>query len=224
MVDPVSFKQSGALHIPGLVRGTLAQWIAATHASFARNRPGHRIADCAALGKLAQNLLEQRVLSNVVEGPWRCVRAIAFNKSPEANWALGWHQDRTIAAKRRAAIAGYTVWSKKDGIEHVEPPFALLARMITMRIHLDPVDEHNGPLLVALGTHAQGRIAEADIDDCVARSEVQTCTALAGDAWLYATPVLHASARSSSSAQRRVLHLDFSRDSLPEPLEWAGIG
>jgi hypothetical protein len=27
------------------------------------------------------------------------VRAILFNKTPEANWSLAWHQDRTICVK-----------------------------------------------------------------------------------------------------------------------------
>jgi len=27
------------------------------------------------------------------------VRAIMFDKTPGANWSLGWHQDRTIAVR-----------------------------------------------------------------------------------------------------------------------------
>jgi hypothetical protein len=42
------------------------------------------------IGRLAQNFLGQSS---------RAVRAVMFDKSPDANWALGWHQDRTIAVQ-----------------------------------------------------------------------------------------------------------------------------
>lgn len=149
---------------------------------------------------------------------------MAFNKTPQANWSLGWHQDRTIAVACRESVSGFEVWSIKDGLTHVEPPFSLLERMVTLRVHLDPVDGNNAPLLVAKGSHRLGKVAESAIQDMVDASEIGTCLAERGDGWLYATPVLHASARSTSERERRVIHLDFSRDSLPAPLEWAGIG
>jgi len=38
----------------------------------------------------------------------------------------------------------------------VEPPPALQAMMITLRVHLDRVDEANAPLLVAPGSQGVG--------------------------------------------------------------------
>ena len=35
------------------------------------------------------------------------VRAIFFDKSPEQNWGLTWHQDRTIAVRRRIEVEGF---------------------------------------------------------------------------------------------------------------------
>ena len=37
----------------------------------------------------------------------RPVRAILFDKRASDNWALGWHQDRTIAVRERYEVAGY---------------------------------------------------------------------------------------------------------------------
>src|SRR5918997_2911702 len=71
------------------------------------------------------------------------VRAILFDKSEGANWALGWHQDRTIAVRERIAVEGFNNWTVKAGTTHVEPPFAILERMITVRIHLDDVETDN---------------------------------------------------------------------------------
>jgi hypothetical protein len=151
----------------------------------------------------------------------RPVRAIAFDKSPETNWALGWHQDRTINVAARAEVEGYGPWTVKQGSPHVEPPFALIAGMLTLRIHLDPVMADNAPLEIALGSHQKGYIAEPDVPLVVASSPRATCLAQPGDVWAYATPILHASQASRSPARRRVLQVDFSAAALPPPLEWA---
>lgn len=219
-----TFERNGALRLPRLVHDRLGEWREATEPFFALGKPGHRISDCPKLARLAGQIVESCRFTAVVGGDWRCVRAIAFNKSPDNNWSLGWHQDRTIAVARRAAAPGYTVWSSKDGLTHVEPPFALLERMVTLRVHLDDVTTANAPLLVALGSHNHGKVAEPDIASAVERSSVEVCLAEAGDGWIYATPILHASARSASGLSRRTIQLDFSRDILPAPLEWAGIG
>jgi ectoine hydroxylase-related dioxygenase (phytanoyl-CoA dioxygenase family) len=151
----------------------------------------------------------------------RPVRAIAFDKSPEANWALGWHQDRTINVAARAEVAGYGPWTVKQGSPHVEPPFAMIAGMLTLRIHLDPVTQDNAPLEIALGSHRRGYIAEPDVPSAVANCARAACLAAPGDVWAYATPILHASQASRSPARRRVLQVDFSAAALPQPLEWA---
>ncbi|MEZ5299860.1 MAG: hypothetical protein R3F11_04210 [Verrucomicrobiales bacterium] len=35
------------------------------------------------------------------------VRAIYFDKSPESNWGVAWHQDLTIAVAARAVVPGF---------------------------------------------------------------------------------------------------------------------
>jgi len=159
--------------------------------------------------------------SQLLGRPARPVRAIAFDKSPDANWALGWHQDRTINVAARAEVAGFGPWTVKQGHLHVQPPFALIEAMRTLRIHLDPVTPDNAPLEIALGSHREGLIAEPRIAEVVAARESRACLAAPGDVWAYATPILHASRRSASAGPRRVLQVDYSADRLPAPLEWA---
>lgn len=151
------------------------------------------------------------------------VRALLFDKSAATNWALGWHQDRTIVVRERREVAGYGPWTVKQGLQHVAPPFALLAGMMTMRVHIDPVPADNAPLLVALGSHRRGRIAEEDVEAVVARSDIHACLAERGDVWLYATPILHASHAAVRPARRRVLQIDFAAQTLPGGLAWLGI-
>lgn len=167
-------------------------------------------------------LLGPEALGALVPG-MRPVRAILFDKSAQTNWALGWHQDRTIAVRARVDLPGFGPWSVKQGLVHVEPPFAPIEAMRTMRVHLDPVPEDNAPLLVAPGSHRLGRIAEAALAGVVQRCGSAMCLAEAGDVWLYAMPIVHASAAASGGRHRRVLQVDFSSEPLPGALEWLGL-
>ncbi|QDF42453.2 phytanoyl-CoA dioxygenase family protein [Bradyrhizobium symbiodeficiens] len=153
----------------------------------------------------------------------RPVRALLFDKTAAANWALGWHQDRTIAVKARVPVDSFKTWSIKSGMHHVEPPFALLSGMVTLRVHIDPVPAGNAPLLIAPGSHKLGRIAEEDVRDVVRRCGTVACLAEPGDVWLYATSILHASDAATTPMHRRVLQVDFSVGELPGGLEWLGI-
>ena len=151
----------------------------------------------------------------------RAVRALLFDKHEANNWALGWHQDRTIAVKKRKEVQGFAPWTIKAGTPHVAPPIALLERMVTVRVHFDDVDQDNAPLIVSPGSHRRGLIAERDIESVVAECGEHACLAEAGDVWIYATPILHASDRAAHPRRRRVLQIDYSADNLPGGLEWA---
>jgi ectoine hydroxylase-related dioxygenase (phytanoyl-CoA dioxygenase family) len=139
------------------------------------------------------------------------------------NWALGWHQDRTICVKERRKAPGFGPWTVKAGMVHVGPPTELLARMVTVRAHLEDVPITNAPLMIVPGSHRLGRIPEKEIDGVVAKCGTTICVAEAGDAWLYSTPILHASDAATPPRSRRVLQVDYAAESLPHGLEWLGI-
>ncbi len=150
----------------------------------------------------------------------RAVRAVWFDKTPEANWLVPWHQDRTIAVRQRHDVPGYGPWSLKHGTCHVEPPFALLARMLTVRLHIDDCPISNAPLEVAIGSH-RAQVAAADAAAIAEKSARLMCLAMAGDLWVYKTPILHRSARATVPGRRRVLQLDYCSHALADGLQWA---
>jgi hypothetical protein len=164
-----------------------------------------------------------RLAGSLMAGRPSPVRALLFDKTVTANWALAWHQDRVMAVRERLNVEGFGPWTRKAGAYHVAPPPELLARMRTFRIHLDPVPETNAPLLIAPGSHGLGRIAERDVLGVVEACGVAACTAAVGDVWLYATPILHASARAERPMRRRVLQVDFAAEPLPGGLQWLGV-
>lgn len=172
------------------------------------------LAPDSALTGLAQRHLGQSPVA---------VRAVVFDKSPATNWGVPWHQDRTIAVKSREALDGFEVWSRKDGIDHVEPPMSVLEHMVTVKLLLDDCAADAGPLLVVAGSHKLGRVAANDADSLVQQSPIIACTGSAGDAWVLATSILHASKPSTGTAHRRILHIDFAAEPLPAPLEWYGV-
>ena len=148
------------------------------------------------------------------------VRGILFDKIPEANWNVPWHQDVTIAVHERVEIEGFGPWSTKAGFTHVQPPAPVLERMISIRLHLDACDESNGALHVVPGSHRSGRIPEKDIPSILAKSQAKVCSVDRGGALLMRPLLLHASSPSETPVHRRVIHLDFACEPLPFPLKW----
>src|SRR5260221_6509821 len=112
------------------------------------------------------NSTQMRSLVDPILGPnVRPVRGLLFDKTPDANWKVAWHQDLSIAVKAKKESPGYGPWSVKAGIPHVQPPVAVLRSMLTLRLHLDDCGEENGPLQVLPGSHADGVLTPGQIDD-----------------------------------------------------------
>ena len=148
------------------------------------------------------------------------VRSIYFDKSPDANWLVPWHQDLTIAVRARAEVPGFGPWSTKDGIPHVQPPVELLRQMLTVRLHLDAADESNGALRILPGSHRFGRLSSGRIPELRSQQPDCVCSVSTGDALLMRPLLLHASSRSTSPRHRRVLHIEYAGFELPAGLQW----
>lgn len=221
---PLTLAADGAQHMPATLDATALATIEAALQNLPADQPGLRLAGLPALAVTlgSTGAIGRHAAAHL--GPKaKPVRALLFDKNATTNWALGWHQDRTIAVRSRIDTPGFGPWTIKSGIAHVAPPQALLDRMLTLRVHLDPVDADNAPLLVAPSSHRQGRVPESDIATLVARCGTHACLAERGDIWIYATPILHASESATNLRRRRVLQLDYSADDLPSGLEWLGV-
>lgn len=148
------------------------------------------------------------------------VRGILFDKTPAANWNVVWHQDLSIAVRERRCAPGFGPWSQKAGVVHVLPPPSVLARMLTVRLHLDDCNERNGPLRVLPGSHTAGRLDANAIAHWREQTPETVCPVPAGGALLMRPLLLHASSDAQTPAHRRVLHLEYAADALPGGLEW----
>ncbi|HYF14813.1 MAG TPA: phytanoyl-CoA dioxygenase family protein [Phycisphaerales bacterium] len=163
-----------------------------------------------------------RALVEPVLGPGAFVaRAILFDKRPDANWDVPWHQDKTIAVRERLEAPGFGPWSVKHGVHHVQPPAEVLARMLTVRLHLDDCGPENGALLAIPGSHmsmmTEEEVSAEAWDRHPAKAEL---VVRRGDAVLMRPLILHASKKSREPSRRRVVHLEFAFEQLPCGLRW----
>jgi len=187
--------------------------------------PGHRnlmrhVPDVAALAVSPKILRMLRELLGIEPFP---VRSIFFDKTPEANWLVPWHQDLSIAVNSRLDLPDYGPWSTKNGVPHVQPPMEILEAMVTIRLHLDHCDGSNGALRVIPGSHRFGRLNAAKIAETRLQQEEVTCDLRTGDALLMRPLLLHASSVALAPAHRRVIHLEYATRPLAVGLEWAEI-
>ncbi len=150
------------------------------------------------------------------------VRGILFDKVPEANWKVAWHQDLTIAVREQREAPGFGPWSEKAGIVHVQPPASVLEHMITVRLHLDACGPDNGPVQVIPGSHRVGRLAVEEIAQWRQAAEPVLCTSDRGGVLLMRPLILHASSPARVPGHRRVVHIEFAAADLPHALEWHG--
>ncbi len=148
------------------------------------------------------------------------VRLTIFDKTPEANWKVPWHQDLTIAVRDRHDMPGFGPWTEKDGVPHVQPPLDILQHMLALRVHLDDTPAHNGALRVLPGSHRQGRLSSPRLQTLRAQTAEYCCETPAGGVLAMSPLLAHASSAASNPNRRRVLHYEYAAIDLPDPLEW----
>lgn len=147
------------------------------------------------------------------------VKSIYFDKPALSNWFVAYHQDLTISVDKKSDVNGYNLWTVKDGQFAVQPPLHILQDNFTIRIHLDDTDENNGALKVISGSHNKG-IYRPETIDWSQQKEV-ICNVKKGGIMLMKPLLLHASGRTQSNRQRRVIHIEFSRSKLADGVNWA---
>ncbi|MBI1313366.1 phytanoyl-CoA dioxygenase [bacterium] len=146
-------------------------------------------------------------------------RAIFFDKTPDANWALGWHQDSVISVAEKIETPGFLAWGRKADVWQVQPPPEILSRMLALRVHLDDCSSVNGALRVIPGSHRHGWLDD-ELDDWKKRVPQAICAASAGDVVAMCPMTLHASSRAVQPTHRRVIHIEYAAESLPNGLQW----
>lgn len=177
---------------------------------------------------LAARVRRRLVASRLLAADALAVQCTLFDKTPARNWLVAWHQDLSVPVAGFTPDRAWRGWSTKQGVRFVQPPASWLARLLAVRLHIDPCEARRGPLRVLPASHRHGRLA---LDGADSPAQMQllrqrhgeaTCTADAGDALLMRPLIVHASSRMAvgEANRRRVLHLVFAPPTLPGGLQW----
>jgi len=217
--------QEGFALLPGLLSAAkVSALITALESVEAFGRGGlrHVAKRVPAVAAVAASEVVLGPVKRVLGSDASLVRSLLFDKTPDANWNVAWHQDVTIAVRERREVPGFGGWSVKESVPHVQPPAEVLAHVLAVRIHLDDCGRENGALRVLPGSHSHGRLSNEAVEAWRARIAETVCTARAGDALLMRPLLLHASSAAIRPAHRRVLQLEYGAGTLPGGLEWYG--
>lgn len=223
----LTFEEDGAEIISGAVSLSELAALAEAFETHDVARPGRRATTSEpAVGALVR---PQGAMGRVAQRyaaageTMQPVRVVLFDKTAAMNWAVPWHQDRTIAVAARHAVDGFDHWNRKDGVDHVEPPAELLSRMLTLRLHLDETSADNGALDILPGSHRLGRVPSNEVAGLAQSDHAVACAVRSGDILAMRLTTIHKSERSTRPGRRRVLHVDYSPDVLPPPLRWHAL-
>jgi len=137
-------------------------------------------------------------------------RATLFDKSPQANWLVVWHQDTALPIQERHDAQGWGPWSLKDGISYAHAPASALCQVLALRVHLDESNSDNGPLRVLSGTHVKGVLTDEAIEKLVGHIPAIDCLVPQGGVLAMRPLIVHASSKSHSQVPRRVVHIEYA--------------
>lgn len=137
-------------------------------------------------------------------------RATLFDKSPNSNWLVVWHQDTALPIQHRQDVTGWGPWSVKDSITYAHAPAAALEKVVALRVHLDDSTAENGPLRVLPGTHNVGVLGDDGIHRLASAVNSVDCVVPLGGVVAMKPLIVHASSKSRSEHPRRVLHIEYA--------------
>ena len=164
-----------------------------------------------------QNLREI-IKSNFGEN-YFITKSIYFDKPEKSNWFVAYHQDLTISVDKKMEIKNFENWTTKQNQFAVQPPKEILEQNFTIRIHIDKTTKENGALKVLNKSHKKGIIRTEKIE---LENEMETiCEVEKGGIMIMKPLLFHASNKTTNYERRRVIHIEFSNQNLPNELEWS---
>lgn len=144
-------------------------------------------------------------------------KSIYFDKPEKSNWFVSYHQDLTISVDKKVVVENFENWTVKQNQFAVQPPKEILENIFTIRIHLDKTTKDNGALKVLNASHIKGVCRVENIN-----LEKETiCEVEKGGIMIMKPLLFHASNKTTNNERRRVIHIEFSNQKLPNELEWS---
>jgi len=146
-------------------------------------------------------------------------KSIYFDKPEKSNWFVAYHQDLTISVDKKVEIENFEHWTNKQNQFAVQPPTEILSKNFTIRIHIDKTTKENGALKVLNKSHHKGIVRTENIE---VKNEIETiCEVEKGGIMIMKPLLFHSSSKTTNNERRRVIHIEFSNQKLPNEIEWS---
>ena len=146
-------------------------------------------------------------------------KSIYFDKPKNSNWFVAYHQDLTISVNKKIEIDKFQNWTTKQNQFAVQPPREILDNNFTIRIHIDKTTHKNGALKVFNKSHKKGIVKIESFD--INKEKETICEIDKGGIMIMKPLLFHASNKTTNNKRRRVIHLEFSNQPLPNEIEWS---
>jgi ectoine hydroxylase-related dioxygenase (phytanoyl-CoA dioxygenase family) len=162
-----------------------------------------------------QNLKE--IIEDTFGKGYFITKSIYFDKPEKSNWFVAYHQDLTISVDKKIEIENFENWTVKQNQFAVQPPKEILENNFTIRIHIDKTTKENGALKVINKSHSKGIFRVENLE-----TENETiCEVEKGGIMIMKPLLFHASNKTTNNERRRVIHIEFSNQQLPNGLNWS---
>ncbi|WP_369014376.1 phytanoyl-CoA dioxygenase family protein [Flavobacterium anhuiense] len=161
----------------------------------------------------------QNIIESIFGKGFFITKSIYFDKPEKSNWFVAYHQDLTISVDQKIEIENFENWTVKQNQFAVQPPTEVLENNFTIRIHIDKTTKNNGALKVINNSHSKGilRIENLDFE----KEKETICEVEKGGIMIMKPLLFHASNKTTNNERRRVIHIEFSKQQLPNGLEWS---
>jgi ectoine hydroxylase-related dioxygenase (phytanoyl-CoA dioxygenase family) len=180
-------------------------------AGIPRSRAGARhLMSVSCVSRIANDARLLQIASKSLGQPAIPYRATLFEKLPQSNWLVPWHQDIALPFKEFFASPEWGPWSEKAGMKYAHAPAWALERVVALRLHLDASTHDNGPLRVVPGSHKLGVLEDEEITALVEQRRFVECAVPQGGVLAMRPLIVHASSKVQSQQPRRVLHIEYS--------------
>lgn len=161
----------------------------------------------------------QNIIESIFGKGFFITKSIYFDKPEKSNWFVAYHQDLRISVDQKIEIENFENWTVKQNQFAVQPPTEILENNFTIRIHIDKTTKNNGALKVINNSHSKGilRIENLDFE----KEKETICEVEKGGIMIMKPLLFHASNKTTNNERRRVIHIEFSKQQLPNGLEWS---
>lgn len=218
---PHTFERDGYEVVEGVMSADACDALAAA-LRLPDGKAGSRdLLQLGAFRDAARRLGAAVALQHLIPPGYVAVQCTLFAKDAGRNWLVAPHQDLSIPVQGRIDSPHYRGWSFKQGTWFVQPPVAVLEKLVAIRLQLDPDSEKTGPLQVVPGSHRDGRL---DSDPGLRGNRaIHPCVVGKGGVVAMRPLLTHASTKARAALPRRVLHFLFGPPILPGGARWKQV-